>query len=784
MTEYEIALCVIAGDNALDEGFERMLDSVVGKVHGVFVSFNGTDDAIRTTLMAAIDERFGNGAIVVVPWREDFAEQRNASFDLARKFCLWDWLFWLDCDDVLAEHSDLQLACRTLIDKRAHGGFLDYVYDTDSETGDTLAQHVKERLFRADVAWHWAYPVHENCLGPIATRMTEIGSEIAVVIHNRRDSEAKRHRNARIIKAWYDQVKDTEPRATMMLAHATKAAADDLEGTARVKAYGAALRLYRQYIDYTPADDDSYVCNRECAEILRKLGKFDEALDIDLQGVKIKPNWPASYNGIAETYFAMGAYEDAVKWARNTRAVCKDPDTLHGWSPLDTTYKPLMIEGHALMKLERFAEAHAAYCHALEHRDDDFTRGWLAAAEEEIRTYTYVDYNEVRKFYWGKAPDKSIAFWAGRSAEEWDRDTIADGGSGGTESTLLKVADHFNEQGWRVAIFANPLEEGPDDEGVEWWNAERFHPDEPFTVFVSLRSPMLFDADVKARRKILWLHDVAVGDQRYGEHGEDRFERVDAIVCPSLAHLRHTVAVYNIDLVATTTHLVTIPNGIDYEQIAARRPEVDERHLSRCVYASSPDRGLLRLLELWPEINERMSGAKLEIFYGWEAIDALIAAGSPNAHVLRIFKARIQEVLGDLVSRGHAITWHGRVNQERLIDAMWCSSVMPYPADFFETFGIVFAQACACGVVPVVPNMGNLPQLAGDHLGIVVDGPPNSFEYAGRFIDAVQLAAEAPHGIRNALTESVMQFDWPRVLQAWDELITALTTEEAHVGVA
>lgn len=785
-TKHLIALCIIAGDDVLDEGFERMLDSVADKVHGVFVSYNGENQDTRKAIMRAIDERrFMYASVESRPWSDDFSDQRNFSFSLAQRTVIaWDWLIWLDCDDVLDEHTDLQLICDTLTEKRVHGGFLEYRYTVD-ESHRTITAHLKERLFRADVEWRWTYPVHENCIGPVATRTYIVPASCGSVTHHRGAAKPKRDRNRRIVKRWFETSDD--PRSMMFMAHETYEAALELpDGREKAKALAVALKLYREYIDSTPADDDSYICNRQSADILRTLGKFSEALDIDLQGVKVKPTWPGSYLGIADTYIAMGAYEDAITWARMTRSVCKIPDdTLQAYSAYDVDYRPLMTEGHALMQLGRFEDAQHAFSEALCYRMDDFTRECMRKAEQQhlatlVDSPAAFDPSELRRARWGTEPNESIAFFAGTTAEKWDGDTVAERGSGGTESTLLMIARHFNDHGWRVVIFGNPVEEGIDCDGIEWWDAGRFHPDEPFTVFVSLRNVQIFDANIKARRRIVWLHDVSMGDVRWGDYG-DRFSRVHAVVCPSLAHMKHTIGLYGLELDPADGFPLycVIPNGIDLTTIKARRvPELD-RDPASMIYASSPDRGLPRLLELWPDIVERVPEAKLDIYYGWEAIDAIIASGSPNAPMLRYFKQRTQQQLDELQGAGYQIAWHGRVTQEVLIDALWRSGVMPYPADFFETFGIVFAQACAAGVVPVVPKLGNLPDLVG-YSAPVLPGAPNSAEFGPRFVDAVVRASEAPSSIRRDLRLQVESFDWQHVFEHWDGLIDALL-EEANV---
>ena len=77
-----------------------------------------------------------------------------------------------------------------------------------------------------------------------------------------------------------------------------------------------------------------------------------------------------------------------------------------------------------------------------------------------------------------------------------------------------------------------------------------------------------------------------------------------------------------------------IPNGVDVDRF--HKPDtLIERDLGTYIYASSPDRGLERVLDYWPQICEMTRAAgrepKLKIFYGWDNIDRIIASGAAHA---------------------------------------------------------------------------------------------------------------------------------------------------------
>jgi len=798
----KICLCVIADDNAVNDGIERMIASVADQIDGLVVIFTGKDATVANRVSRVV---YNSGVehchYSSNPWNDNFAEQRNVSFKSALRLGFeseTDWLFWMDCDDVIGAGTDLRECIRYLVEKRAHAGFMRYDYTVDPETHEALNWHYKERLFRADVSWQWIYPVHENCVGPIATRMVPI--PFGYVTHLRGEVAPKRSRNRMIARQWYETSRDTEPIAIYHLANQVYALADEIKvadgadisdpnALVKAKTLGAALRYYRDYVEADP-DNHNFVAvaNDQMADILKRLGKYDEAIDLYLQGIKLDLRRPRSYVGIAECLLHMEVHEEAISWAELAVQVGKanDPNQLNDISAavdlLDYQYKPTAIKAHALKALGRYRDAIDAYRHMQSLRDDDFVRGHIKECEDAIdngleRASDIDRARALRMRHWGDSDHMSIAFYAPGAIEKWDGTTIA-GGSGGTESTLYQIARYFRSRGWRVAIFGNPPEDSVDADGIEWYRASLFHPDEPFEVFVSLRDMQIFDAPIRARSKVLWLHDVTIGDQRYGPYG-DRVEQIDAIVCPSHQHAKHTQMAYEIGL--ADAHFRVIPNGIDCKRIADLR--TDKRDPKRFVYASSPDRGLDNLLDLWPEIYDAIPGAKLDIFYGWNAIDALIAKGAPSAHLLRAHKMRIEGKITDLRERGYEVNWRGRVDHDTLISAFWQSGLMLYPANFVETFGIVFAQAAACGVITVASEASNVGNVVDSALA--VPGPADAETFAPRFVTKVWEAhCATTDSVREWAIKGVQKYDWPNVYDAWDGLVSYLRTSREGAEAA
>lgn len=782
--EHKVALCVIAGDNCFDDGIVAMLKSCVGKIGAVFISFNGTDQGVFEGIASAVHDIFGDipGELATFEWKDDFALARNHSFMIAKenangpKFDA-EWLIWLDCDDTLPTNFDIVSCINELNDRHAHGGFVYYNYYSD-EFG-VQAGHYKDRIFRADVDWKWIFPIHEVCDGPLATRMIKLDEQqFGSVTHQRRpeEIEAKRSRNRRIIARWFKQEPDN-PRVMLQMAHETFEAAVQ-NGNDETTA-AAALELYKKFIDKMDPDDDAYLANLHVGRLYRMLGKHQSAINIFLQGIKMMPTWPACYVEIAETYFEINYFELAVQWAQTCYRATETPkDTFIPIEPLDAVYRPLMIEGAAQMEQENYAKALKAFQRAHTIRADEFTKDKINLAADHLRREGEKlgarDPIKQREQNWGKSPDKSVAFFTRPHFEKWDTRKLETEGLGGTETCVIRLAQRLADRGWRVVIFGTPEREGTDSDGIEWYNSSRWHPDEPFTATISVRFPELFDANVKSKVKVLWTHDVNMGDVRWGD-GKDRFSNPDVIVAPSPWAIMHLGAVYDLeDRGDSELHVIFNGFDVDLYDSGVNKQWTQSKMMNRFIYASSPDRGLVRLLDFWPKIRERMPSAELHVYYGWEAIDKIIDAGLPTGPQLAHFKKTVQAQIKRLGGEKVGIIWHGRVGQQELATAMKRASIMPYPANFMETFGIVFAQGMAAGCLPVTCDLGALPAMIDDPRLIVTGAAPDSEVYERLFLDKLFAVMEMDpaerYELERGLNERVQDLNYASVADSWERL--------------
>lgn len=293
-----------------------------------------------------------------------------------------------------------------------------------------------------------------------------------------------------------------------------------------------------------------------------------------------------------------------------------------------------------------------------------------------------------------------IVFWCGRSAEPWAPPKLNETGLGGSETAVVEIARRFARDGWRVDVFGHPGHYEGEWDDVGYWEQERLGSAEACDVLVSWRQAGAHVLPVRSRSRVVWLHDHNHGPGAAADLG--RWDRVLG------------VSGYHRDFLADAYGLANVsyvPNGID---LARFDPATPKQPFS-AIYASSPDRGLLTLLDLWPRIAGDEPSAVLTVAYGFDTMDAWINAGR---HDLAEFKNHCLEKMKSTPR----VEYVGRLPQDELARRYDRTVALLYPSDFLETSCITAMEAMAGGCVPVVSSVGAVKETVGEG-GLVVWGP-------------------------------------------------------------
>lgn len=166
-------------------------------------------------------------------------------------------------------------------------------------------------------------------------------------------------------------------------------------------------------------------------------------------------------------------------------------------------------------------------------------------------------------------------------------------------------------------------------------------------------------------------------------------------------------------------------------------------------YSSSPDRGLVNVLRMWPKIKERYPEANLHVMYG---VENWVEAMKWSHNIQAEIALNIEEGL-----KQDGIIYHGKVGQDELAEIQRGCVAMLYPCETFsptETGCISVVEACAAGAIPfitdedclgpeycdVLPHV-NLPLNDNDYLEMLFSVLETEYSYDAYFENALYLAS-------------------------------------------
>ena len=336
----------------------------------------------------------------------------------------------------------------------------------------------------------------------------------------------------------------------------------------------------------------------------------------------------------------------------------------------------------------------------------------------------HLDQNRLICEYDRKQPEGLFfRFFVGQGLEHWNPKTIKEIGCGGSETAVAKVSHELSKHDNLAIVYSMDNEVW---DGVMYRHFSKFMPEGSMcNVFISSRTPEVFDYDISSEQKWLWVHDISC----YERLTPDRASRINAIIALSHWHVDHLKRTYPwlskaevIDMddqdktyedgwclnkydedeeCVRIPKITIIGNGLDVDRFKGIK---EKRIPNRFIWCSSPDRGLEELLNLWPLLKKKLPDAQLRIFYGWDYFDS-----SLHIPAQREFKERLRVLI-----KQDGVEWCGRVGQVQLAHELAKSDCMLYPPhQFRETYGIAFLEAQASGVLCFYRQNGALGETVG-----------------------------------------------------------------------
>ena len=297
-----------------------------------------------------------------------------------------------------------------------------------------------------------------------------------------------------------------------------------------------------------------------------------------------------------------------------------------------------------------------------------------------------------------------------------------------------------------------------------------------YDAFVSILENDLLDLAPKNKPRICvqWLNDFSYAKA-------NPLDVVDLFVSPSHTHADHMV------------RKVLIPRGKIAVVPLASNPEFfteQERRPLSIAYASSPDRGLHHLLEMWPDIRRRAPGTELRVYYRigpW--LDDILLEKSQHGSKHWKRADAINKAFAALGTNGeNGLFVVGQLTTSKMAAELCRTEVLAYPCDpvkFTEGFSVTVLDACAAGCMPIISGIDAFPEL-WTGAAKIIPGRPGDVgareEWIRTIVGTLLAGDEEKAALREKARARARHLSRRNIARRWDEIIRSQVALKSEAG--
>lgn len=317
---------------------------------------------------------------------------------------------------------------------------------------------------------------------------------------------------------------------------------------------------------------------------------------------------------------------------------------------------------------------------------------------EFLTSLTKIGFNiETNKFSEEECKNcKNILFYTGYMNFKWNYTYSLNNSLGGSESAVINLAFTFPKN-YNIYITGNVEEENIDNiHFVSSDNLDKLFDSMPFYYVIVSRYIDFYEKYCNASyyRSLIWAHDVRLLNYGINMDANDILckwnKKISYCICQTEWHKNLFKSLYS----SLASKLTNINNGISIEKFIFEPFKI----LNRFIYTSCAERGLNKLLDLWPQISQMLPNCELLIC-------------SYNDFPRDDNEVMIQNKIKQYKNVAHL----GKLDKSKLYELMSSAEYWLYPTDFSETSCITAMEMLASEVICIYYPVAGLVNTLGQY---------------------------------------------------------------------
>lgn len=338
-----------------------------------------------------------------------------------------------------------------------------------------------------------------------------------------------------------------------------------------------------------------------------------------------------------------------------------------------------------------------------------------------------------------------ILIYTGFSPQRWNYTFAENNALGGSETAVLCLAKELSKN-YNIYISGDVDEENKNNISfIQSSNLSKLLKTNAFNTIIISRYLNFYELYpyFSSFKTYIWGHDIILfnyGSSLTVSQILQKYEnKINGCICQTEWHKNLFASQYP----ELKEKFYIINNGIDISLI----PTKNTKFNNRFVYTSCSERGLDRLLELWPSICENLTDAELYI-------------SSYNSFPHNQFENNLNNIIQKYSNIKHV----GKLNKKELYNLISSAEYWLYPTNFNETSCITAMEMLACEVICMYYPIAGLNDTLQDY-GIKIKRDNE--------IDTIlNLNNKIKNELRKAGKKYVLSCTWENRAYLWNNLFT------------